>query len=269
MKMLNLPKFFCRWRLAGLVGFALLAAVAPADLKVVSQIQTSINGDYRPTEYATTFYKGSWIRIDSKNKTILTNSATHKTITIDHLTKSYTVSEGDLSQGSAEMMQMMGAKVSAKVHPTEEQKQIAGLLSTKYLADLEFDMKIPGQVKRSLHLKMHMETWATTSLPVATEAGSILGAPNDILQSLMSLTGVGDAKKELDKVKGFSISNKISTVLDSPDAPAPISFEIDYEAVSVSSGTINPAMFRVPPDYKMASDEEDSDIPWRPAGKGG
>jgi hypothetical protein len=241
-----------------------------ADLKIVSQMEMSVNGDYHPKEYTTTYYKGDWVRIDSRNRTLLTNYSTHKTYNIDHIHKTYSVSDTDLMQDASDMMEMMGLKVSAKVDPADEHKKVVGLDADKYLADVDFELKMPDGSGKVVRLKMHMESWATTALAVSSNQGSVVvGAPNDMLQSLFNLTGVGDAKKELAKIKGFSLANRITADVDAPDVPAPISIEVDYEAISVSEAAISNAMFRVPAEYKRSSSDEGDDIPWRPAGKGG
>ena len=249
------------------VAFA-FSVSALADLKVVSKVDMSVNGDYHPTEYTTTYYKGDWVRIDSKNRTILTNSATHKTYNIDHIHKTYAVSDSDLAQDAGDMMEMMGLKVSAKVDPADEHKKVAGLDADKYLSDIDFQMKMPDGSGKVVHLKMHMESWATTTLAVKSQGGTIV-APNDMLQSLFSLAGASDVKRELSKIKGFSLTSKITADVDAPDVPAPVSIEVSYEAVSVTEPTLSPLMFRVPPEYKLDSSDEDGSIPWRPAGKGG
>jgi len=235
-----------------------------ADLKVVSKVDMSINGDFHPSTYTTTYYKGPWVRIDSQNRTLITNSETHRTIEIDHITKTFFVREGDLASDAAQEMEMMHAKLTATVTPTDEHEQIQGLNATKYLADVDFDMTAPEFASKPVHLKLHMDNWTTEDLPIKSEGGSIVGAPNDMIRSLLSLTGVGKVKEELAKIKGFSLSNKISTQLDVPDTPAPIAIEIDYACVALSQATINQAMFQIPRDYK----KQGLDINWRPAAKG-
>ncbi len=237
-----------------------VASIANADLKMVSQIDMSINGDYHPAQYATTYYKGHSVRIDSQNKTLLSNSETHKSVVVDHLHHSYSVSANDPAAEAAVMMKMMNAKVSATVTPTEEHTKIVGLDATKYLADFDFVMTLPQAGQAPIHLKIHMETWATEQLPVDAEAGAIVDSPNDMIKSLLSLAQTGEVKKELLKIKGFSLSNKITANLDAPEAPAPISIEIDYQCLSISQATINPAMFRIPSEYK--NDDPGSDIDW-------
>lgn len=256
-------------RALAIVTLGLLATAALADLKVVTQVQMSINGDYHPTDYTTSYYSGKWVRIDNKHRSLITDMATHKTIDVDHLAKTYTIEEGDLASDAADMMKAMGAKIKATVSPTDQHKVIAGFNATEYLADFDFDMKLPVGTTKSVHLKLHMENWATSDLPVQAEAGSVSGAPTDMIASLLDLTGVEEVTSELKKIKGFSLSNKITTSLDSADVPAPIAIEIDYEAVSISQAAINPAMFRAPADYKKLGSDEDSDIKWRPAGKKG
>ncbi len=243
---------------------AIVSAYACADLKVVSKVDMSMNGDYHPSQYTTTYYKGPWVRIDSQNKTLITNSITHKTIEIDHIQKTYNIREGDLASDAAETMQLFHAKLTATVNSTDEHQQIQGLNATKYVADIDFDMTIPQMGKKAVHLKVHMDDWTTEDLPVKSEAGSIVGAPNDMIRSLFSLTGVGKAKEELSKIKGFTLTNKITSQLDAPDAPAPFAIEIDYECVSLSQATLNQAMFRIPSDYK----KEDLGIDWKPAASG-
>lgn len=252
------------FRIAALLSTIACAMFAHADLKVVSKVDMSMNGDYHPSQYTTTYYKGPWVRIDSQNKTLITNAATHKTIEIDHLARTYVVREGDLASDAAETMRMFHAKLTANVTPTSEHQVIQGLNATKYLADVDFDMTIPQMSQKAVHLKLHMDNWTTEDLPVKSEAGSIVGTPNDMIRSLFSLTGVGKAKEELSKIKGFTLTNKITSQLDVPDAPAPFAIEIDYECVSISQAAINPAMFRVPSDYKR----DDLGIDWKPAAKG-
>ena len=258
-------------RFAGILALSVAAAVACADMKVVSQVQFSMNGDYHPTEYTTTYYKGDWVRVDGSNHTILSNTKTHKLITIDHATKTYTISDGDLSSDAADMMKEMGAKVSAKVNPTSDHKQIVGYDATRYLADLDFDMKVPQQKGALMHLKMHMDNWATADLSNLAPSASFMGTPSDLIRSFVNLAGIDQVKDELAKIKGLSLSNDITTTIDGPNAPAPIAFEVVYQVISVSQTKLDPAMFRVPKDYKQGDPDSDDDnsIQWRPAGSGG
>src|SRR5256885_3468950 len=108
--MLRLTRQFDPLRLLRSAGiFLLLASVASAsaDLKVVSQMQMSVNGDYRPMEFATIYYKGDWLRVDTKNKTLISNSATHKTFELDHASKTYFAQDTDLADEASEGMKML------------------------------------------------------------------------------------------------------------------------------------------------------------------
>src|SRR5579885_1221418 len=78
------------WRGVACAGFCFgVLALANADLKVVTQMQISTNGDYRPLSFGTVYYKGDWIRIDSPGQTMLIDVAEHKTIALDHKHKTY------------------------------------------------------------------------------------------------------------------------------------------------------------------------------------
>jgi hypothetical protein len=258
--------FFCCMagrRLLPLWCLVAAASMASADLKVVSQVQMSVNGDYRTPEFATTYYKGNWVRMDSKNRSVLNNSSTHRTIEVDHLKKTYSSGSSDLASQAAMLMQFMDAKVTAKVTPTDDQKEIVGVTATKYIAEFDFEVKLPQAGNKPVHMKIRMENWATTELPIKAEAGSAMGAPNDLLQSLMTLTGIGEVRKELLKIKGFSLWNRITTTMDSPDTPAPISFEIDYQAIKISTSTISPAMFVVPQEYRNESPDDVPEHDWQ------
>ena len=264
---MNASRNLCRGFVPLLTFF--VAQTTFADLKVVSQVQSSTNGDYQAAQYAVTYYKGDWVRVDGKNKTVLTNFKTHKTYQIDHLKKTYSVLDEDLATETADMMKEMGAKVSAKVSPTDEHKEIQGLHATKYKTELDLDMNLPsGSPTKHLHLKAHMESWTTTDLGLETLAGSFIGSADNMVQTLLAMNGIGDMKHELSKIKGFTLADKVTCDVDAPEMPAPLALETDYEAVSISQAPLSPALFRVPSDYKKVDDDEEPDIQWRPAGKG-
>src|SRR5262249_34425562 len=143
------------------------------------------------------------VRIDSQNKSMITNSETHKTIEVDHLHKTYSVTGEDPAQTASSIMKLMNAKVTAKVTPTDEHSQIAGLDATKYLADFNFDLQVPQAGDGTMHLKIHMESWTTTQLAVNAEGGAIVDSPNDMIRSLISLATISQVKDELMKIKGF------------------------------------------------------------------
>lgn len=96
-----------------------------------------------------------------------------------------------------------------------------------------------------------------------------MGDPTDMIQSLMALTGIDQVKDELSKIKGFPLEEKISTTIDAPEIPAPVSLEMTHQVISTSTATINQAMFQIPAEYKEAGYAEDEDLGWRSAEDGG
>jgi hypothetical protein len=231
-----------------------VAASSFADLKAVVQMQISMNGDFRPMEYSTVYYKGNLIRIDSKNKSMISNSKTHKMIILDHLKRTYSVEDTDLAGEASDTMKMFSPKLTAKVTPTGEQKTILGFPASKYLVDMDIEMSQP-QAAQKVHMKGHMETWTVSGLPVGDVGADFLGGDSDILSSLFAMGGMTKAKGEFSKIKGFAVSNVMTMGIDADAMPAgSVSMEMQYNVVSLSQGALNPAMFRAPIDYKLVQE---------------
>jgi len=214
-------------------------------------------------DYSTVYYKGNWIRIDSKNKTTISNSATHKTYEIDHRTKTFIEDDSDITSQASEGMQQLKPKITATVNPTDEHKTILDRQATKYLGEMKMEMSPPQLAGKSVHMTGHIECWTVSDIGAGDNATSFLGGTSDISGVLMSLTGMAGAKSELQKIKGFAVATNMTMTLDSEEMPAgSVSLELDYTVLSLSQATLSPALFRVPADYKRAPGDAEAE-PWK------
>jgi hypothetical protein len=239
--------------------FLSIAALSVADLKVIAEIKTSMNGDFHPTQVTTTYYHGDWVRVDAAHKTTITNTKTRKAIVIDHATKTYSTAGAN---AMLDVLQGMKPTISVSVTPTEEQKLILDHQTTKYHCTIDLGMTPPMAAggAHEVHVKGTMDSWVAQDLS-ATGAGDGWRAAQVLFFGILDMKGLDSALTEFGKIKGYPLENHLTMSVDSPDMPAGgPAIEMDLDVLAISQANLNPALFQIPSDYK-AQDAQG----WSPA----
>jgi len=249
----------------GFVVFGVLgacSAFAAADLKVITEMKMSMNGDFRPVQTSTVYFKDNWVRIDSNHSTTLIDSTTQKTITIDHTTKTYTVAKANDNEAS-QMLASMQPKLDITVSATDEHKAILGLQATKYTGDLTMQMTPPMAGAKPITIKGNIECWTTTDIQMSGATMATMSSQQNMWMDLFKFDSMDKVKSEMAKMKGYPLHTKMTMNVDSPEMPAgSVTVEIEYNATWLSQANLNLALFRIPADYKAAGGD------WKPVKAG-
>lgn len=249
-------------KLVVLCSFAIFSATALADVKIVSRmISTSSMGGAQMPQTVTTYYHQGLMRSDFGNESTIINGKTHTTLLINHATKTYSQLSFTGSP-QASMMKNMKMSVKGSIKPTTQKKTIAGKPARKYVGDFVITMAIPQMGGQRQTMKMHMEQWATTSIAAALSPSQIMGAMGNMLQGIGGAGSFSSMAKELGKIKGLPLDNKMSMTMvlamppgqqRPPGMPSTMSFGFENHVISVKETSLSPSLFKVPAGYKKST----------------
>lgn len=252
-----------RARFAVACASLLVATAAPADVKMVSRMtSTSSMGQAPLPQTITAYFKKGLMRSDVGTISTIMNAKTHQNLIIDHTKKTYSQFDmlGAMNARSA-MLKDMKVDVSGSVRPTNQKKTIAGKAAQLYLADFVMTMSMPQMKGQKQTMKMHMEQWATKSVPAALSASQMMGVMGTMFQGLPGFSNMNKLVKEFGKIKGFPLDNKMvmtmAFALPKGQArpqgmPSSMTFGFENHVISLKEGPVDAGLFKVPAGYKKA-----------------
>lgn len=231
-----------------LVGLSLSSgALALADVKIVSHINSSMMGQNRPPVSVTTYYKGDYMRSDVRDITTIFDSKSGKAMIVDAKRKEY----AELGDDSSSQMTITA---KASVSTTTDHKTIAGHDANRYRASIQMVISQQGMTQ---NMDMQMDMWAATDLKTPFEPAHLVQSLAGMLRGA-DIQGMEDFTKEMSKVSGFPLEQLITvTVAGMPTgATSGPMMTFDSVADSIDESPLADSLFQVPSDYKKVKSSD-------------
>jgi len=236
---------------AGIVCVSLLAAgIATADVKIVSQVHSTVMGNARPDMSVTTYYRGDLMRTDVNGLSTVFDAKRGKVFVMNNDKKTY----ADLSDEG----EIKGMKIdaSATVTPTDYHKSIAGYNTTKYIAKIHMTMT---QGSMNQDMDMEMDVWASSDLKSPFVPAHLIRSVGQLLKG-MDVSGLQSFANEMSKIKGYPLEQtlvmeRMANLPQGMGGSGPM-LKFDSAAQTVDESTLPEALFVVPASFKKVKPSE-------------
>ncbi len=234
-----------------------------ADLKIVSEVTSVKDGMTQKPFTETTFVKDEMVREDRDDGASFIHDLTSDTyFYLDNLHKicatlsgkGQAVRESALNSLIAENADFSG---TANVKPGGKTKTIAGHVAKNYTYSATMKVKMRGNARQFLTLRMTGETWVAPSIAISPRVKRMEDAA--FVRSLGPLARAANPLlAKIAKVKGYPLSSRSTTVLVISGAEAGATQQTVTQtrtATLVSEDRIDDGLFIVPPAYRDVSPE--------------
>ena len=256
-------------RAAALCAVAAISVAAHADVKVISRVQMAMMGRAPEPQKVTIYYKGPMIRTDVGTTISIVNSKTHQMTMLNPQAKTYTVVDRQLP---AEVTKKMKVSATAKVTPTNEQKQIAGKPARRYKMDATLDMTSAEMQNAKVHMKINMDQWTTTATKSTITPGQLTGALDQMLRNFGNLSSLKQLTSEMNKIKGLPLSSVVKmdmTIMMPGGQTQNMSMNMINDVLQLTEAPLPASLFAIPAGYKKTEKPVRPTMGRRPGGMGG
>lgn len=249
----------------GIAAVVLFAAPLPAraDLKIVSEVTSVKDGMTQKPFTETTFVKDEMVREDRSDGATFIHDLTSDTyFYLDNLHKvcatlsgkGQSARESALNTLIAENADFSG---TANVKPGGKTKTIAGKIAKNYTYSAVMKVKVRGNARQFLTLRMSGETWVAPNIAVSPRVKRMEDAA--FARSLGPLARAANPLLlKIAKVKGYPLSNRSTTVMviSGTDTGATQQTVTRTQTVTlVSDDPLEDSLFIVPSTYRDVSPE--------------
>jgi hypothetical protein len=256
-----------------MVALGVMATVARADVKVVSEVKmTGIPAaaaaqpgvpDLKKPIITTTYYKGNKQRVESGDTVIITDYETGKVTTLNPAKKTFytsNITDGLKAMADNPMIEMIKIDATADVKQGGETKTIAGKAAKNYKLTATMKMSMDGAPPETAAMFptiiMKGEQWTTEAIALPIQTSKLVQA--NFTKNMPAFLQKG-MKPFLDKmatIPGFTLSNTMSIeFMRAPGAPDMPGFPKEpivtvTEVKELSEAPLEDALFAPPADYK-------------------
>ena len=250
--------------LLGVIAAVSLPALgARADLKIVSQVTSVKDGTTQKPFTETTFVKDEMVREDRSDGATFIHDLTSDTyFYLDNLHKvcatlsgkGQAIRESALNNLIAENADFSG---TADVKPGGKTKTIAGQVAKNYTYTATMKVKVRGNARQFLTVRMTGETWVAPGIAVSPRVKRMEDA--SFVRSLGPLARAANPLlAKIAKVKGYPLSSRSTTVLVISGTEAGATQQTVTQtrtATLVSEEPLDDRLFIVPSAYRDVSPE--------------
>jgi hypothetical protein len=239
------------------------AGSASADVKIVSRVNVSGGKGGAAVQMFTTWFKGDVVRTESDRVISLYDSKAQTITTMDKQDKTYRVMSLKTALGSAPgMMARLKFNTTAEMRPTDETATIAGYPARKWLGKATFSVSVAGLSGSTTPTTMEIEQWATEDLSLPLNVSQLANPLIRMGDSMRRVKGMEPLLNAMAQVKGKPLSHRIMVSAAGRDGSMRPPVVTQSEAQSVSTETIDSALFRIPEGFTKV---EPRSIPAAPA----
>jgi hypothetical protein len=241
----------------------LSAGAARADLTVVATVR--VNGAAAQAmakprqQVVTTYYKANRIRTETGKTVSIYDTDTQQMYSLDPEKKTFRVTSlknvtGTMAPG---LLSKLKFNATADTREVAEEGVIAGKPARKYVCSATIGMSVEGMPQGSFPTtRIQIEQWATDAITLPGEAHKWALPLARMTGPLESMDGMKPLVEAMAKIKGFPLSNRITTtVVATPTTQAGIGrtptgpVVTTTEVQSVSEEALSDALFEIPKDY--------------------
>lgn len=243
----------------------LCLGTARADIKVVATVSVHAQGvpasaQPRP-QTVVTYYKANRIRTEAGKSISIYDTDSQIMYSLDPQSKTYRATSmknmvGSLAPG---MLSKLKFDATASTRDTAEDKLIAGKSARKYVCNATISMRVDGMPQGSFPTtRMVIEQWASDAVNAPGDAKKWALPLSRMTGPLASMDGMKPLTDAMTQIKGFPLSNRITTTTvaatassfpGSRRAPAgPVTTTTEVRAIS--EAPLSGALFTVPKEYK-------------------